>query len=61
VRLIANYAFSSLELKEVTASNLPENARVIRVLEKLGFERVYGGSPEPIGDRIDTLCWRLSR
>ena len=46
---------------EVHAHDLPENARVIRVLEKLGFERVYGGSPEPIGDRIDTLCWRLSR
>ena len=60
-RLVVDYAFSALALDEITASNLPENARVIRVLEKLGFERVYDGSPQPIGDRQDTLSWRLAK
>jgi [ribosomal protein S5]-alanine N-acetyltransferase len=60
-RLVTDYAFSALALEEITASTLPENARVIRVLEKLGFERVHHGSPEPIGDRTDTLSWRLTK
>ena len=60
-RLVVDYAFSALALDEITASNLPENARVIRVLEKLGFERVYDGSPQPIGVRSDTLSWRLAK
>ena len=61
VRLVVDYAFASLALAELTASNLPENARVIRVLEKLGFERVADAPVAPIGDRTDTLSWRLTR
>ena len=62
-RLALRYAFEALELKFVVASVLPENARVIRVLEKLGFNREAGSAPEPtqIGDRADSLLFRIER
>ena len=61
-RLVLDYGFSMLRLHEVWAVVLPENARVIRVLEKLGF--VPGGDCSSIdctiGDRTDTLLYHLA-
>ena len=60
-RLVLDYGFSALHLEQVWAVVLPENARVIRVLEKLGF--VLGedsiAADRPIGKRTDTLLYHL--
>ena len=39
VGLVAGYAFGTLHLNRLEASCLPENARSIRLLEKVGFVR----------------------
>ncbi len=62
-RLALEYGFSALHLEQVWAVVLPENARVIRVLEKLGL--VLGedsiAAARPIGKRTDTLLYRVAR
>ena len=62
-RLVLDYGFSALKLKEVWAVVLPENSRVIRVLEKLGFALGDGARyiDRTIGDRTDTLVYRATR
>ena len=39
VRLVVNYAFDELKLKEISAYVFPDNNSSIRVLEKNGFEK----------------------
>ncbi len=58
-RLVLDYGFSVLGLIEVWAVVLPENVRVIRVLEKLGFTpgSDAGATDRKIGDRTDTLFY----
>ena len=62
-RLVLEYGFSALHLEQIDAVVLPENARVIRVLEKLGF--VPGEESNTvdraIGGRTDTLVYHLHR
>ncbi len=62
-RLVLDYGFSALHLDRVWAVALPENARVVRVLEKLGFvlgeDSIAAG--HPIGKRTDTLLYHLHR
>ncbi len=61
-RLVIDYGFSTLSLEQVEAVVLPENARVRRVLEKLGFARVAEPivADREIGARSDTLVFRAS-
>ncbi len=61
--LALEYGFSELLLEQVSAVVLPENSRVISVLQRLGF----GTGQEPntvrraIGERTDTLVYQLQR
>ncbi len=58
-----DYGFSALRLEEVWAVVLPENSRVIRVLEKLGFGPGgnSGSINRKIGGRTDTLVYRATK
>ena len=62
-RLVLDYGFSALRLERVWAVVLPENARVIRVLQKLGFAsgRDSETIDRSIGNRTDTLLYDLHR
>jgi ribosomal-protein-alanine N-acetyltransferase len=39
VRLVADYAFTTLRLHRIEAACIPGNERSVRVLEKAGFQR----------------------
>jgi len=60
-RLALAYAFSTLQLQFVWAVALPENARIIRVLNRLGF--IQSEAPEAIirdvGERTDALYYSV--
>ncbi len=62
-QLVLDYGFSILRLIEVWAVVLPENAGVIRVLEKLCFTPGgdSGSIDRQIGDRTDTLFYQVTR
>jgi ribosomal-protein-alanine N-acetyltransferase len=58
--LVLGYAFASLALESVFAAVLPENARTLRVLEKLGFSEGGACPPERrVNDRVDSRFFRL--
>jgi RimJ/RimL family protein N-acetyltransferase len=61
--IVLDYGFEALRLEFVWAIVLPENARIIRVMEKLGFVR--GNAPDgvnrEIGKRLDTLYYYITR
>ncbi|MFS4457100.1 GNAT family N-acetyltransferase [Maribacter sp. 2304DJ31-5] len=40
IRLLCNYAFEALELRQVYANILEENSRSVHLFQKLGFEQV---------------------
>ena len=54
-RLVIGFAFDHLELKSVGAGVRPDNARAIRVLEKLGFVREGGAGDGMIRFRLSRL------
>lgn len=62
-RLTLSFAFRELRLDHVWAVVLPENARSIRLLDRLGFAR--GAAPDciirDIGDRTDSLYYSIHR
>jgi len=62
-RVVLDYAFRSLALELVWAVVLPENRRIIKVLDRLGF--TLGEPPDgivrEIGDRADTLYYAALR
>src|SRR5262245_29936940 len=59
-RLVIEYAFTALDLQRIDAVTLPENTRVARVLEKLGFSRLPD-TAAMLGARADALSWALER
>lgn len=61
-RLVCGYAFGPLALRAIEAVVLPENARVLRVLAKLGFTRQPGPCPEErrVGGRADSVRFVLA-
>jgi RimJ/RimL family protein N-acetyltransferase len=62
-RLVLDYGFSTLQLAAVEAVVLPENARTIRVLERLGFAHLSGPCPSDrvVNGRRDSLFYFLDR
>jgi 8-oxo-dGTP diphosphatase len=59
-RAMIRFAFTNLKLRQVTANALPENARSIRVLEKIGLRYVEMRPEDTVErGRIDTAFFAL--